>query len=354
MECKWFERHISLDSMGTVRPCCAWRPTGNEPKITNDLDDYYLSNFYKNTYKDLKNDIWPIGCEDCRLEEESGQTSMRQESEHTYRDENYTDAEVKFGNLCNLACAMCGPTNSSLIDTEYKAMRDSGLEHRLIARTAPESNKWYENKYTLERTAEFLSTRKQIRFTGGEPTVNTYLQDFLEALSKYNTNITIQITTNGNNWPSRLNEVLDRFKKKKVSLSIDAVGNQNDYIRYPSKWYKIENTLEKIQGLNNVTTLVGTTVGCYNLHLQSTLADWVLERGIDTHMYNPVWGPEILQPRHATSEYKKCFENLCINYEPARKILPTVMKDGDGMDQAKEYFALLDKHRGTDMRILKI
>lgn len=345
-----FENHISLDSTGHLRPCCAWRNTGTEP-LASYINAYPITGFYKNIEQQFEQDTWPAGCEDCRLEEAEGQTSLRQESFEQYTD-GYTDAEIKFGNLCNLACNMCGPTNSSLIATEYSAMRDNGLEHPLINRPSIITNAWYENTDSLKRMAKFMSDRNQLRFTGGEPTVNTYLQDFLEEVSSHNTDMTIQITTNGNNWPARLNEILDRFKRKKISLSLDAHGTANEYIRYPSKWSKIERNLENIKQLSNTKLMVATTVGAYNLHLQQELSEWVKSHNIDTHIFNPIWGPEIMMPCNATDDHKQAFADLCAAYKPARKVLPSVMKQGTGMQAVVEYFKLLDKHRGTDIGVL--
>jgi len=345
MKCNWFNNHISLDSIGTVRPCCAWRATGDEPQVY-ELINYKNSDFYNKIKEQFNNDIWPTGCKDCELEEAEGQSSMRLETK-------LRDAEVKFGNVCNLSCAMCSPTNSSLIDTEYSQMRDKGYTHPLINRTASVFNKWYEDEEQLDQVAQFLSDRQLIRFTGGEPTVNTYLQNFLDCLSRYNTSIIIYITTNGNNWPSRLNEVLERFDRKKISISLDGYGDINEYIRYPSKWNKIQDNITKIKELNNCSISVGTTVGCYNVHLQTELAEWCVSNNFN-QVFNPVWGPEILQPCHASDIAKNKFIELSQWYEPARRILPSINMQGLGLTPAIEFFTLLDKHRNTDIGVLQL
>lgn len=345
MKCNWFDNHISLDSMGGVRPCCAWRATGDELDVLQ-LKNYTNSSFYNKIKQQFSNNTWPAGCLDCELEESEGQSSMRQEPK------SYS-AEVKFGNVCNLSCAMCSPANSSLIESEYSLMRSQGYSHPLIDRTSSVSNKWYEDRDQLEKVAEFLSDREQIRFTGGEPTVNTYLQDFLDVLSKYNTNIAIYITTNGNNWPSRLNTVLEKFTKKRVSISLDGYGAVNEYIRYPSRWSKIQENITRITELNNCSIGVGTTVGCYNVHLQTELAEWCVNNNFK-QVFNPVWAPEILQPCHASDAEKYKFVELSDWYEPARRILPSINKKGSGIAPAIEFLSLLDRHRKTDIGVLKL
>ena len=44
MECYWAQQHVSIDSEGIFRPCCAWRSTGIEPVVSS-IDDYYAPIF---------------------------------------------------------------------------------------------------------------------------------------------------------------------------------------------------------------------------------------------------------------------------------------------------------------------
>ncbi len=353
MQCRWLDNHISLESTGQIRPCCAWRNTGKEITITKDAPTYYKNtDFYKDISGKLRQDRWPAGCTDCELEEKHGQVSMRQEGEEIYAKQGYTDAEVKFGNLCNLKCAMCSPYNSSLIDKEYSAMRKQGLKHELIKRTSPMINTWYEDQEMIEHIAKQMNERKQIRFAGGEPTINNYLINFLNALT--NKRIAIQITTNGNNWPTKLYDALEPFDKKKIIISIDGYGEHNEYIRYPSRWKKIQENISKMKRLTNLDLGIATTVASYNVHLMHELAEWVRQEKFYEHIFSPVWGPSIFQPCNATDEQKESFKKLADKYIPARKILPTVMRDGKGIEKTIEYFKLLDSHRKTDMEILKL
>ena len=171
MKCYWAEQHVSIDSEGVFRPCCTWRNQGNEPSVTS-IEDYYKSNFYKKLNDDLDKNVWPAGCEDCMEHEKLKKNSMRIERSVCYDDyNNYTDAEIKFGNLCNLGCVMCSPYNSSLIQDEYLKMQG---QHKLFERVSNIKTSWFKNEEHLRSIAKSLSDRSELQFSGGEPTVNNY------------------------------------------------------------------------------------------------------------------------------------------------------------------------------------
>ena len=349
MKCGWVNQHVSIDSTGVFRPCCNWRITYDEQKVDS-IEEYLVGNFRKKISSDLDNNKWPEGCEDCKLDEELGNESLRLGAENRYSDPLYTDAEVKFGNLCNLACAMCSPYNSSLIEKEYLKLKN---KHKLFDRGYFENkNAWYEDNDKLKQIARELSTRNQIRFTGGEPTVNNYLIDFLTEVRKYNTDITIRLTTNGNNWPKKLHELLKEFKTI-ISVSIDAYGDKNEYIRWPSKWNKIENNIDSMLSLPNVEVECGTTIASYNVHLMEELSKWVLEKGL-YHTIDPVWTPAILKPCNTTQEIKTQFEQFARTYKPAQRVLKNVLAQGNGLQETIDFLSILDYNRNINYRVLEL
>lgn len=350
MECKWLKNHISMDTSGALRPCCNFRIENNSITV-KEIRNYRSSQWLTSIETQLENNQWPKGCIDCQFEEENNVESLRLESFNKYKN-NKTDAEVKFGNLCNLACMMCSPANSSLINNEIKELQKTET-HEFIQkrRTYQTLNKWYENSKLLEEVAEFLSDRDQIRFTGGEPTVNNYLSKFLDALIRNNSKCEIRLTTNGNNWPNDLHEKLSNFKLK-VDVSIDAYGKINDYIRWPSRWSKIEKNIKKINSISDQTSCY-TTVACYNVHTLSDLCKWT-QQNFHAHILNTVITPKFMNPSNCNEYSKNIFQELAEWYEPAKKILPIILKPGntDCLDSVYKYFLILDKKRKTNVEIL--
>lgn len=353
MKCGWLYQHVSIDSYGKFRPCCGWRNTGNEDKVTT-VDDYMLSDFRKSIMDTMHQDKWPAGCLDCQEDESLDNYSMRTHPATLGRYSNplYTDAEVKFGNLCNLGCVMCAPDNSSLIEQEWKKL--SG-QHPIFSQTfTPASTvPWFTDKEKLQTIARELSTRNQIRFTGGEPTVNNYLIDFLEEVQKHNTDITIKLTTNGNNWPKKLHELLKKFKTV-ISVSIDAYGEKNEYIRWPSKWSKIEHNINRMQELPNTTLLCGTTVGSYNLHLIPELSEWVQKVGFHEHNLDTIFEPFHLRPQHASDQAKETYLEFAQKYLPAQRVIKNIQQPGEGMKQTIDFLKILDYNRKVNYKVLEL
>lgn len=361
MKCKWLENHTSIDSTGRVRPCCTWRNTGSEPIVTDNLDDYRSSHFVKNVQQQLEKNIWPKGCKDCQLDEEANLPSMRTKLFEDYKF-GYNnkmspgkDAEIKFGNLCNLKCAMCSPYNSSLIAKEYKDMKSKGMEHNLIDRKSPQIHAWYENQSLLEKIAKQMNDMTLIKFSGGEPTVNSYLADFLKQID--NKDVYIQITTNGNNWPQKLHEEVSKFSAVKITLSLDGVDKVNEYIRYPSSWKKINNNIAKMQTLPNqyVLPVMNSTVASYNVHQMGKLWKWATDLNFFHEIqFQHIYEPSIFHPSNASEKMKKQFEKDSNIHEGLVNLLPSVMKKGQGMEKTINYFKMLDAHRGTDISVLEL
>ena len=347
MDCAWAKQHVSIDSEGVFRPCCTWQSTGKEPVVTT-IEDYYQSSFYKKLNKDLANNIWPKGCEDCKEHESIGRLSMRTESLEDPSE--YYHAEIKFGNLCNLGCVMCSPYNSSLLQDEYIKMKG---QHELFERSTNIKSTWYKDEENLRSFARALSDRDEIHFSGGEPTVNNYLRIFLDELIKCNSNATLLIRTNANNWPSKMHELMKQFNTK-ISISIDAYGKANEYIRWPSSWNKTAKNVDKIISLPNTQVKLNPTVAAYNTHLLPKLYEWAVGVGIEKFNFDSVYTPEILAANNSEQWQKDIYKEFCENNIHPQQVLNHVLKPGNGINETIDFLKILDYNRKTDYKVLGI
>jgi MoaA/NifB/PqqE/SkfB family radical SAM enzyme len=342
-----------MSTSGILRPCCNFQSIDDFNLIdVKDIKHYNRSDYIKSIENVLNRKQWPLGCYDCRVAEENGIESLRTDGFDKYKN-NRKDAEVKFGNLCNLACVMCTPTNSSLVDLETRELQKTETMEFIQTRKLYSNNvEWYTDNRLLEEVAEFLSDRDEIRFTGGEPTVNNYLSKFLDFLIKYNSKTTIRLTTNGNNWPNRLHEQLSNFSVK-VDISIDGYGDINEYIRWPSRWSNIEKNVKKIKEISEKTSCY-TTVACYNMHTLPDLCKWVQQAEFDKHDLNPVTSPTFMNTIHANRYSKDIYIALAEWYMPANSIKSFVLTPGntENLKKVVEYFTILDNTRNTNIDIL--
>ena len=161
------------------------------------------------------------------------------------------------------------------------------------------------------------------------------------------------IRTNANNWPKKLHELLCQFNTK-ISISIDAVGKKNEYIRWPSSWEKTQRNIDKINTLPNSTIKLNPTVACYNVHLMPELYEWAIQNNITSFNFDSVWSPEILAANNCEDWQKEIYAEAAEKYIPLRKTLKHVMKEGNGISEAIDFFKILDYNRKTNYKILGI
>lgn len=363
MDCYFAKEHVSIDQYGRFRPCCNWSFTGETPLTyqNNSVEEYVNSEFKNNIVNTLAKNSWPAGCAVCEKHERNGAVSLR-----TERIKPIKDVEIKFGNLCNLGCYMCTSDKSSVLYKTFSDMIEQGLGDDRIREDVEDYesklNKftvtaWYDNPDKIDDLATYAATRERIRFTGGEPTVNTYLRQFLETLSSINTEIQLRITTNGMILPSALLNLLGKFKRVELTFSIDGIGKYNEYMRWPSDWNKISNNFIKAVEYENIDVDINTVVSVLNVHLLDDIIEWGQEHGAHQHIFLPVHEPDVLQPGLAAQWQKDIFEQTYKKYENNSKIKMDKCKNFVHLEQStqlltnmQDYLDRLDKQRNTDWR----
>ena len=322
MKCLWPFNHISIDTYGYIRPCCAWELWDVKTKPfninQNKLADYFKSESYLNLIHSMKKNEFGEGCRDCILQEQKKIPSMKDESfeDYEYKDIfSIQDMEIKFGNLCNQGCVMCSAGNSSVLENELiKNLKKENIElkeqvlnyhtnHQIQSgiKTTP----WFENQERLYEVIEMASRCQKIRFTGGEPTVNNNLYNFLNILKDLNKNVEIKITTNGHTFNQRLINVLSNFTQVIIEVSIDGYKEVQEYIRWPSKWGNIEKNVSKMIGMQNTSVRLNCTIQVLNVGEIHNLFDWAILKDIDFINTYKVWSPSYFSPSLANEKRKE-------------------------------------------------
>jgi hypothetical protein len=99
------------------------------------------------------------------------------------------------------------------------------------------------SKINFDLIRPHLPRVKAISLLGGETFLGSSLEEALDIiLAEVNpAGLELVLSTNMTFFPSeKLRENLGRFKEVDIGCSIDAVGERNDYIRFPSKWRAVE------------------------------------------------------------------------------------------------------------------
>ena len=204
---------------------------------------------------------WPVACKNCKWEEDNGGQSERLrafveipldrlesfvESRHI---EEY-ELRIKFSNLCNLACRSCSPyesstfarvTNAVIPDEFENDISDSNPHWDFITKTILQKHNQYRYFF--------------VHLIGGETLVQPGMHKILTWMidqgiaDRVNLRITTALTVNPR---EELLEQLSQFKSANILLSIDSVGENYSYVRWPARFEKIQR---------NINTLIDYKLG---------------------------------------------------------------------------------------------
>jgi hypothetical protein len=117
----------------------------------------------------------------------------------------------------------------------------------------------------------------RVKFFGGEPLFNDLHVKILERfLDPGNTEI--WYTTNASIYPSQqVLELWAKFKLVYFEASLDGIGDQFDYIRWPLKWDHVEKNLFRLKDEAPVNLLfrINHTLNPFNVFYYDRIVNWV-------------------------------------------------------------------------------
>jgi sulfatase maturation enzyme AslB (radical SAM superfamily) len=155
------------------------------------------------------------------------------------------------------------------------------------------NNKCHENPDFWKEMYAQIPNLKQVYFAGGEPLMIREHKWFLEEIIRqgYADKILIRYNTNGLLVDDEIIELWKKFKKVKVGFSIDAVGDRNWYIRYPSDWNTIERNLHILDNTpDNIHVSIATAIQVLNIKHLADFARWKIEQNFKKINFGNVTG----------------------------------------------------------------
>lgn len=195
---------------------------------------------------------------------------------------NPTIYQVGTSNLCNGACIMC----SGEYSTKWQSLNRK------------------PNYKVIDDVQIHYDTAKFVEFVGGEPLVE---QHNIEILEQLNPECVISLVTNGSvELNKKLVQILAKFKRVIVCLSIDGVGPVFEYQRWPLKWNKLLENLTKFRGLQ-CDLSASYTLTNVNLPYKQETIDWFNEQQLP-YIINEVKHPPYFNPNTPIS--KKTIQEL--------------------------------------------
>lgn len=272
--CKFFKNGLVYNNdttQFTTSPCCYFdQMYALDPN--KNIEEQFLN--YKNNWLVADTNQ---SCRICINQERSGIPSYRQAANDIIKEEtdNLIMLTVAVNKKCNLACPSCGSHSSSFWYREN--IRNNVPELPSIVQLHQEDHEHLvtEKFLTLFKTQD-LSNLRYIKFGGGEPLMNdTHLQ-ILKMIPNQN-QVTVQYTSNFSIMPSsQVFEEWEKFHLIKWVASIDGVGNQFEFLRWPYQWDKLTDFKNQAlaQVPNNVMFGVEHTLNPLNIFYYDQFEQW--------------------------------------------------------------------------------
>lgn len=246
----------------------------------------------------------PLSCSKCIKEEDTGVASKRIWETYTWMNDGIdieelvknTDSngvipeklyylDLRLGHTCNIKCIMCSPHDSSRWVQDYeKLMKRTTIpiiSEQMSWDKDSFNNTWYENPDFWEQMYAQIPNIKQVYFAGGEPLMIKEHKKFLEEIINrgYGDKILIRYNSNGLLLDDEIIELWTKFKKVKFAVSLDAVGDRNYYIRYPSEWDTIVKNLHKLDNTpDNIQVSIATAIQILNIKHLPDFAKWKIQQ----------------------------------------------------------------------------
>lgn len=287
---------LSTFNDGRFRLCCSALEDERISRTSfTDLKDLWNSNQLISIREKLLNDDPIPECKNCYSQEGRGGISDRIQANQELSDyeveslnrgiknENLAEPpvvlDIRVGNLCNLRCQSCYPSLSNLVSKDVKEIFNNDRKGVVSV----DNGHRLGSGVSIEELKPLLSTAQKLKVIGGEPMLNSFTHEVLDQMmtGDISQNIEFHIHTNLMKWDQNFCEKLERFAKTRLCMSVDAFGDLNSYIRYPSQWNHISKNLEAYLSFfntkRNVNLAISPVIQIFNLFHIHQLIDYILE-----------------------------------------------------------------------------
>lgn len=275
--------------------------------------------------------------------------------------ERLFEVQVKaFGNKCNLDCYMCIPFDSSV---RTETMHGEHMEDQKVF------SEGYMQKIgtvssdrvdeIIEQIVALAPYIYNLKLIGGEPLVMKPFYKLLEKIvetgesqhmyCKYQTNMSVIEFDR-----VKISKFIPDFERFEFTVSLDAYGKANDYIRRRSNWDEIVNNVRHVNEYPNVFVNINGAISFLSVLRFHELIAWFKDNQdlFDQINWSNIRGPEKLCANMLPAPIK---EKLIPKYEGFPDIQQLlreepIQRDGKSLNinDTFEYCLMMDKrYKGT-------
>jgi len=211
---------------------------------------------------------------------------IRQTTEDGIVPEELVYLDLRLGHTCNIKCVMCSPHDSSRWVKDWEqlipVLQVDNVKQQMQWDRSEFNNKWHEKDTFWEEMYRQIPNLKQVYFAGGEPLMIKEHKEFIEEIVRqgYQDKILLRYNSNGLLVDEDLIKLWSKFKKVKFAVSMDAVYERDEYIRYPTDWNTVEKTLRLLDDTpDNIQTSLATAIQIFNVKHLPDFMKWKVESG---------------------------------------------------------------------------
>ena len=330
----WMHLHAFPD--GRAYPCCFAFDKLHVGNVNeNSMEEVFNGPKMKQMRLNMLSNKKSRECVKCYDQEQSGFFSLRLSSnKHFGHNISMTENtkpdgtadfiikywDIRFSNLCNMACRSCGTWFSSNWYEDHKKLTGAPPNHAKIMKAGRSSNDIWEQ---LLKQFDHV---EQFYFAGGEPIIMEEHLRILKELDKrkmyhvrliYNTNFS-KSKFKGTD----IFELWNKFDSVSIGASLDAEGPRAELMRKGTVWEEtVANRKRMLEVCPQVDFYISATVGLSNcLHVLDFHKSWVEKGFIKPQDFNfnllqyPLWQRMDLLPQNekekVTAKYKEHIEWL--------------------------------------------
>ena len=333
--------HLATHPHGICTLCCesnqeegqsqAFNETNNKSfrkfltlQDVSDFSEITNSDSFSKVRLQMLNGEKPVECSKCWEAESVGNKSKRYyesrrlpltleeakeitNDDGTLKEVNYEFVELRLGNHCNVQCRTCNPYSSSRWLKDWDNIYP---ERRALPEfTRKSSFNWPLEEEFWEKLIDRCNELRLLYINGGEPFLIDKHFNFLQTLvdKGISKNVEIVYSTNCTIINHTYEDIWKEFKKVQFMLSIDCVGERNEYIRTYTAWSKV---LEFVDWMKDITSKndnldynILQTVSTYNIFYIPEFYEYFDGEHIshnfvkDPTQYDPLILPQVIQQK---------------------------------------------------------
>ena len=324
----WLHLHAFPD--GRAYPCCFaldQYPVGDLNK--DSMETVFNSKDMKKMRLNMLDDKPSRQCTKCYDQEKSGFFSLRLSSNKHFghnigmvdntKGDGSADCiikywDIRFSNLCNMACRSCGTWFSSNWYEDHKKLTRKPPDHAKIMRVGRTADDiWEQMLKQFDHVEQFY-------FAGGEPLIMEEHYRILKELDKRKMyHVRLIYNTNFSKLKFKDLDVLElwnKFDSVSVGASLDAEGKRGEFMRKGTVWKDtVANRKKMLEICPQVDFYISSTVGLINaLHIVDFHRNWTDQGLLKPQDFNfnllqyPFWQRIDLLPNAYKQKVKEKYE----------------------------------------------